>query len=147
MKNSRIFKIIGVVVAIIGFVSGIAGGFLFPAVDMNYSKYLGLLTKTYFNFVFMFTCWVSTAFLCIFIFGIAYIIEYLEMINIKLYKLENENKSSDGGENIEPIIARKQDFGSKSRRIGTLDGEWKCPKCGRINANYVGTCGCGKLKP
>lgn len=28
---------------------------------------------------------------------------------------------------------------------------WKCPKCGKINANYVGTCGCGErqgaLKP
>lgn len=25
--------------------------------------------------------------------------------------------------------------------------EWKCPKCGRINQNYVGTCGCGTRKP
>ena len=147
MKNGKIFKIIGVIVAIIGFVSGIAGGFLFPAVNVDYSKYLGFLTKTHFNFVFMFACWVSTAFLCIFIFGIAYILECLGIIHNVLYKLETGNKSSVGGENIEPIIARKQDFGSKSRRIGTIDGEWKCPKCGRINANYVGTCGCGEHKP
>lgn len=25
-------------------------------------------------------------------------------------------------------------------------GEWKCQKCGKINSNYVGTCGCGQLK-
>ena len=25
--------------------------------------------------------------------------------------------------------------------------EWKCPKCGKINKNYVGTCGCGEEKP
>lgn len=25
--------------------------------------------------------------------------------------------------------------------------EWKCPKCGKINQKYVGTCGCGQLKP
>ena len=25
--------------------------------------------------------------------------------------------------------------------------EWKCPKCGRINQNYVGTCGCGEERP
>ena len=25
--------------------------------------------------------------------------------------------------------------------------EWKCPKCGVINQNYVGTCGCGAQKP
>ncbi|MBQ7999921.1 MAG: hypothetical protein IJ298_01725 [Ruminococcus sp.] len=26
-------------------------------------------------------------------------------------------------------------------------GEWKCTKCGRINQDYVGTCGCGQRKP
>lgn len=26
-------------------------------------------------------------------------------------------------------------------------GEWKCPKCGKINQNYTGTCGCGEVKP
>ena len=25
--------------------------------------------------------------------------------------------------------------------------EWKCPNCGKINQNYVGTCGCGAAKP
>ena len=28
-----------------------------------------------------------------------------------------------------------------------LEYEWKCPKCGKINQNYVGTCGCGEKKP
>ena len=28
-----------------------------------------------------------------------------------------------------------------------LEYEWKCPKCGKINQNYVGTCGCGEAKP
>ena len=28
-----------------------------------------------------------------------------------------------------------------------VSGEWKCPKCGRVNQNYVGTCGCGEIKP
>lgn len=25
--------------------------------------------------------------------------------------------------------------------------EWRCPNCGRINQHYVGTCGCGEMKP
>lgn len=25
-------------------------------------------------------------------------------------------------------------------------GEWKCPNCGKINSNYVSTCGCGQVK-
>lgn len=24
--------------------------------------------------------------------------------------------------------------------------QWKCSKCGRVNDNYVGTCGCGNIK-
>ena len=27
------------------------------------------------------------------------------------------------------------------------ENEWKCPSCGKINQNYVGTCGCGERKP
>lgn len=27
------------------------------------------------------------------------------------------------------------------------ENEWKCPTCGRLNMNYVGTCGCGQVKP
>ena len=26
-------------------------------------------------------------------------------------------------------------------------GEWRCPECGKLNQNYVGTCGCGQVKP
>ena len=26
-------------------------------------------------------------------------------------------------------------------------GEWKCPKCGKIHQNYVGSCGCGGERP
>ena len=29
----------------------------------------------------------------------------------------------------------------------TLPHEWLCPKCGKVNQNYVGTCGCGEPKP
>ncbi len=36
---------------------------------------------------------------------------------------------------------------SKKAYTRTLQGnEWKCPACGRINQDYVGTCGCGQKK-
>ena len=28
-----------------------------------------------------------------------------------------------------------------------MSNKWRCPSCGRLNANYVGTCGCGTSKP
>ena len=32
-------------------------------------------------------------------------------------------------------------------RVKTDPKALKCPKCGKINQNYVGTCGCGTRKP
>lgn len=31
----------------------------------------------------------------------------------------------------------------RSTTVIRPDGSWKCPRCGRINAKYVGTCSCG----
>ncbi len=41
------------------------------------------------------------------------------------------------------------DFLSPELKLQTEVGynEWKCPNCGRVNQNYVGTCGCGTKKP
>ncbi|MGN1111634.1 MAG: zinc-ribbon domain-containing protein [Acutalibacteraceae bacterium] len=43
---------------------------------------------------------------------------------------------------------------AESRSLDKVDAnrvpeknEWLCPKCGKINVNYVGTCGCGEVKP
>ncbi len=35
---------------------------------------------------------------------------------------------------------------SDERSLSALSSGWKCPRCGRVNANYVGTCGCGYEK-
>lgn len=38
-----------------------------------------------------------------------------------------------------------QEVAYSNKRVGT--NEWLCSKCGRVNQNYVGTCGCGEGKP
>ena len=35
---------------------------------------------------------------------------------------------------------------AKRPTSSAVPGEWVCTKCGRVNASYVGTCGCGKTK-
>lgn len=47
----------------------------------------------------------------------------------------------------EPNIATEgiKQVNSTERTIG--ENEWRCPDCGIIHKNYVGTCGCGGTKP
>lgn len=28
-----------------------------------------------------------------------------------------------------------------------VSSDWRCQKCGKVNAGYVGTCGCGEKRP
>lgn len=34
-----------------------------------------------------------------------------------------------------------------NKKVTKTSDVWICPKCGRENQNYVGTCGCGEVKP
>ena len=52
----------------------------------------------------------------------------------------------------EPVIEAEPKKEEKSKKAELPerepeDYEWKCPNCGKINQNYVGTCGCGEPKP
>lgn len=38
-------------------------------------------------------------------------------------------------------------LGARQRSTIPSINEWKCPRCGIIQQNYVGTCGCGERKP
>ncbi len=35
----------------------------------------------------------------------------------------------------------------ESPKADDMTNKWRCPSCGKINADYVGTCGCGASKP
>lgn len=63
--------------------------------------------------------------------GIGAMLEYLETITHKLNDVTtSQNKRHR---------TQRQEYEPK-------DGEWKCAACGKINAPYVGTCGCGHNK-
>lgn len=58
-------------------------------------------------------------------------------------------------EDIPPIPVKHRKsrlFGGKKEEEETpkeldMTNKWRCPSCGRVNADYVGTCGCGMSKP
>ena len=49
----------------------------------------------------------------------------------------------------QPVEQKKEKVEKKPAEpeIEPGENEWKCPDCGKINQNYVGTCGCGAAKP
>ena len=49
----------------------------------------------------------------------------------------------------QPVEQKKEKVEKKPAEpeIEPGENEWKCPECGKINQNYVGTCGCGAAKP
>lgn len=65
------------------------------------------------------------------LFGMGKGLEILEGLEEKMESLENQIKGMNG---TLSKVETKEDKG------------WKCTKCGRNNASYVGTCGCGRKR-
>lgn len=123
--KSQTFKTITGVIAVLGVIGSIVSGFVFKTVDFSLDT--GVAEK--FNTQLMFEGLIGTVLICLVFYGFATVIEHLE-------KLENvNNKMTD---TIKSSVEEKREP-SKS--------EWKCPNCGKINQNYVGSCGCGTTRP
>lgn len=83
------------------------------------------------NFLFCLLAWISTFLYAIIYFGIGIILEKNNEILDTLNILKNTSYNSQPKTN--EILKPKAN-------------EWKCKSCGRINQNYVGSCGCGMTK-
>lgn len=94
-------------------------------------------------------CYVAGV-ICMILWGVA-------MTKMKKIEAEAENAYRNYERNLErgQTSSRSSSIFSDSGRsnrnrasapVNSTYG-WKCPSCGRVNANYVGTCACGKRKP
>ena len=83
------------------------------------------------NFWFCLLAWISAFLYAIIYFGIGMILDKNnEMIDtLNILKNNGDNPKPTTNEILKPKA-----------------NEWKCKSCGRINHNYVGTCGCGMTK-
>lgn len=62
--------------------------------------------------------------------------------------IRNSLEKSNGESNADTRNARSVTTPSQEAVKNTpAANTWKCPKCGTINQNYAGTCGCGESKP
>lgn len=127
--KSTVFKAITVVLAIFGAGTSVVLGFAMPT--FSYNPITEDFTTSNFNFGLMFSCLIGVAILCSLFAGITCILDYLEELGA--------GQNTDDQEVAAPIkIERTSEPVEK--------GDWICPKCGRVNKKYVGSCGCGYSK-
>lgn len=111
--------------------------------------------------------WNSEEFFTFFMFGIAVVGIAIIIVSIVKYNnskttsnynrdflTSNEKTSTKICRNcgcyISPSASTCSNCGTATKAkmpITSASNEWRCPKCGRVNQNYVGTCGCGQFKP
>lgn len=140
--KSKVFMIIGAVVAVLGAIGSIAMGFIFKTSRIEQGLYSTYTVSSDFNFWAMIAGLISIAILCIFIFGIAIALEYLEDIKAQLSAIDTNKANAPLFKNISQSAAQ-----TPIKKVAQPESdEWKCPVCGRINKNYVGTCACGIQK-
>lgn len=74
----------------------------------------------------------STAILSVILLSVGEILERLEILQINIGDMECKVQSIDSKNSEDENIL--------------YNNSWKCPKCGRVNNSYTGTCACGYCK-
>ncbi len=75
-----------------------------------------------------------------FFFGLLALVVALTKPDVPYSERESGSYFGEGGS----IVSRNYAYGALGEReAGNASGGWKCTRCGKINASYVGTCGCG----
>lgn len=87
----------------------------------------------------------------IFLAGIFSVLVLFSVLNALANILEIQEKISEKL-NIASTTVQKKSAGDVHNGEyrapeNSVANEWVCPKCGKHNADYVGTCGCGTVKP
>lgn len=131
MKNAC--NTLGTIVLVLGIIGSIALAWN-NGVTVTYNSYSGVEEK---RSVLLTIIWLasgifSTAILYVILASLKEILEYQESVLRRISDIENKMC------NIESKDKESDDIAYK--------GSWKCPQCGRVNASYTGTCGCGQTK-
>ncbi len=150
--NSKFFKIIAVLIALTGIILGIVLGFACK-IDIDTDWWY---EKLRFNTGLMFETWIITDIIALLFGWMSAVLAKLENIERKF--CENTDSSSkimdkfygavkstaDKVKNISKNISNLQ---NSTETIHTSNATtWICPRCGKVNQNYLDTCSCGQQK-
>ncbi len=145
MKSENIGKEIKRIISFVLSIETVAcviTGVAVACIDFEYLWWVGLLILVVGSLL----CWLS--YLLIYAFG--ELVDKVCLIEQKLTGTESpssnqnepNNKSFSKLSSITPLASSNNQSTKQA-----APNEWKCPACGVINQNYVGTCGCGQTKP
>ena len=141
MKSSKM-KIIAALLPFIGAVFGIVLGF---ACQINVETKWYNSADYVFNTGLMLETWIFFDLLGIFFSWLASVLQKLENIERSICGTTNTySGTSNSSFTFTGNNSNYSHVNTPQQQAGA--GEWKCPSCGRINQNYVGTCGCGQVK-
>lgn len=126
-------NILGTIVLVLGIIGSIALAWN-NGVTVTYNSYYGVEEKRsiLFTIVWFVTGILSTAIGTVILVALGEILEYQESISRRISEVESKISSVERKDKESDDIA--------------YNGSWKCSQCGRVNANYIGTCGCGQTK-
>lgn len=148
MKSNN-FKAIAVLISFVGIIFGIVLGF---ACEVHVSGFWSS-SKYAFNVGLMFETWMLFDLIALFFGWLASVLEKLENIERSICGKNDNNTNVNTPPNdylksaVSNIHTAVDSIQSKIKKDEPSENEWRCPKCGKINQNYVGTCGCGEVKP
>lgn len=139
--KSKQFKTIAGLLVLVGAIFGIVLGFAcqIPTYSVWYDSH-----KEYaFNVGLMFETWMVFDLLALFFGWLASVLEKLENIE---HSICGENSTINTTKPLNDYIQTAVNSIHSKLEKEPTENEWKCPKCGSVNQNYVGTCGCGQVK-
>ncbi len=138
--KSKQFKTIAGLLVLVGVIFGIVLGF---ACQVNVETKWYNSAKYAFNVGLMFETWMVFDLLALFFGWLASVLEKLENIERSICA---ENSTINTTKPLNDYIQTAVNGIHSKLEKEPAENEWKCPKCGSINQNYVGTCGCGEEK-
>lgn len=138
--KSKTIKTVSVLLPLIGIIFGIVLGF---ACQINVETKWYNSAKYAFNVGLMFETWMVFDLLALFFGWLASVLEKLENIERSIC---GENSTINTTKPLNDYIQTAVNGIHSKLEKEPTENEWKCPKCGSINQDYVGTCGCGQVK-
>lgn len=157
-RKSNFFIFVSVMISIGGLIFGIVLG---NVCQLDISEWHEK-ARLRFNVGLMFQTWIISDIISLAFYWMACVLGKMENIEKALgaennsvsflseinNRLKNRNTVINNANNTTGYVETANNVDTVSpQNVISGDDEWVCPNCGKVHKNYVGSCGCGQIKP